>query len=192
MDVLIIYAHPSEQSFTFEVLNRLKAGLAEGGHRTTVSDLYKCGFSSDLSPQEYFREAYGGSGIPIDADVLEQQALLQTTDAVIFLYPVWWADCPAKLKGWFDRVYTAGFAYNKSGPREMKTVRYGVIVCTAGHSNEKLEESGIAESMRKVMMEDRLAGRFENKQMVILGGTLDGEKAKMELLEKAYLLGRSI
>jgi NAD(P)H dehydrogenase (quinone) len=98
---------------------------------------------------------------------------------VIFLYPVWWSDCPAKLKGWFDRVFTVGYAYKQTDflPR-MKIIKYGLVLCTAGYSNEFLKDTGIAQSMQIIMLEDRLGKRFEDKEMVILGDTLNLEKAK--------------
>ncbi len=61
---------------------------------------------------------------------------------------------------------------------KMKILKYGLVICTAGHPNEFLQEIGIAESMRNVMVDDRLGQRFENKEMVILGGTLDKEKVR--------------
>ena len=46
--------------------------------------------------------------------------------------------------------------------------------------------------MRKVMLDDRLGQRFENKQMIILGGTIDKDKVKENHLLKAYEIGKSI
>ena len=60
----------------------------------------------------------------------------------------------------------------------MKTFKYGLVICTAGHPNEFLNEIGIAESMRNIMIDDRLDKRFHNKEMIILGGTLNKEKVR--------------
>jgi NAD(P)H dehydrogenase (quinone) len=99
----------------------------------------------------------------------------------VFMYPVWWSDCPAKLKGWFDRVFSAGFAYGVNGkPREMKLITYGLVLCTAGHPNQLLDEMGISKSMRNIMLDDRLGNRFERKEMVILGGTLKIEDVRQQ------------
>jgi len=191
MNILIVYAHPSEQSFTSQVLAQLRKGLEGANHQVTIVDLYEIGFQTDMSPDEYMREGFANTSFSISLDVQEQHKLLDQADAVIFLYPVWWSDCPAKLKGWFDRVYSAGYAYSKTEePRGMKTISKGLVICTAGHSNQVLEESGIAESMRKVMLQDRLADRFAQKEMVILGGTLEGEEVKQKWLEEAYRIGR--
>ena len=39
------------------------------------------------------------------------QKKISNADRLIFIYPVWWNTMPAILKGFFDRVFTAGFAY---------------------------------------------------------------------------------
>ncbi len=62
----------------------------------------------------------------------------------------------------------------------MKTVLYGISLCTAGHPNAFLDQIGIAESMRNVMIDDRLGQRFTKKELLILGGTLDRKKVKKE------------
>ncbi|GGW27199.1 hypothetical protein GCM10010381_09280 [Streptomyces xantholiticus] len=38
-------------------------------------------------------------------------------DAVILQFPLWWFSVPAILKGWFDRVFTFGFAHGPDLPR---------------------------------------------------------------------------
>ena len=143
-------------------------------------------FKTDMTADEYKREGFANLHLPIPQDVLEEHAKIAEVDCLIFLYPVWWSDCPAKLKGWFDRVYSLGYAYgvDDSSPiKKMKTIKYGLVLCTAGHPNSFLKEIGIAESMRNVMIDDRLGKRFRQKEMIILGGTLDKEKVKVEHAE---------
>lgn len=181
MKVLIIYCHPSEKSYTFDILKQLKQSLEKENLAYEVSDLYAMGFRSDMDAEEYEREGLGNFELPIPNDVKEQQQKIEESDCLIFLYPVWWSDCPAKLKGWFDRVYSVGYAYGQSASDKtamMQTVKLGMAICTAGHPNEFLEEIGIAESMRNVMIDDRLGQRFANKEMIILGGTLNKDLVK--------------
>lgn len=45
-------------------------------------------------------------------DVYKAQANLSWADLVIFQFPLWWFSMPVILKGWFDRVYSCGYAYN--------------------------------------------------------------------------------
>lgn len=153
-------------------------------------------FQSDMNESEYEREGFAQVDQELPKDILLEQEKIQQSDCIVFVYPVWWSDCPAKLKGWFDRVYSVGYAYGYDSTRDkqvkMKKQRLGLVICTAGHPNEVLEEIGIAESMRKVMLDDRLGQRFENKQMIILGGTIDKDKVKENHLLKAYEIGKSI
>jgi NAD(P)H dehydrogenase (quinone) len=60
----------------------------------------------------------------------------------------------------------------------MKLIKYGAVICTAGYSNEFLREIGISQSMQNIMLDDRLGKRFEHKEMLILGNTLQAEQVK--------------
>lgn len=177
MNILIVYSHPSKKSYTWRVLQQLKTVLDEGDHSVEISDLYSMNFSSDMTELEYEREGFAQLHLPLSDDIVAEHKKIEVADCIIFLYPLWWSDCPAKMKGWFDRVYSVGYAYgyDKQGQKisAMKKVKYGIVICTAGHPNDFLEETGIADSMRTIMINDRLGKRFENKEMLILGGTLD-------------------
>ena len=177
MNILIVYSHPSEKSYTFQVLQQLKSVISKQNWNLEISDLYAMNFQSDMSAEEYDREGFGKTNLPISEDVLAEQEKIEKADCIIFLYPVWWSDCPAKLKGWFDRVYSVGYAYGQNETsKKMKTIPLGLVICTAGHPNEFLEEINMAQSMQTIMLNDRLGKRFENKEMLILGGTLELEK----------------
>jgi NAD(P)H dehydrogenase (quinone) len=196
MNILIIYAHPSNKSFTYKILQTLLNALNMGNHQVEVSDLYKMKFQSDMTEEEYEREGFAKTELSLSEDVIAEHRKMEWADAIIFLYPVWWSDCPAKMKGWFDRVYSAGYAYgyDRNGEKviKMKQIKLGLVICTAGHPNDFLEETGIAGSMRNVMLDDRLGVRFEKKEMIILGGTLELEKVANSHFEKIMNLGMNI
>jgi putative NADPH-quinone reductase/1,4-dihydroxy-2-naphthoate octaprenyltransferase len=46
-------------------------------------------------------------------DMRRAQRLIQWADHLVFVYPTWWGTVPALLKGFLDRVLTAGFAFNE-------------------------------------------------------------------------------
>ena len=176
MKIQIIYCHPSNKSYTFEILNQLKSTLQKEELEFEISDLYAMNFKTDMTEKEYDREGFANIEMPIPKDVIIEHKKIEKADCLIFLYPVWWSDCPSKLKGWFDRVYSVGYAYGYQDQKPedtMKILKYGLVICTAGHPNDFLNEIGIAESMRNVMIDDRLGNRFKNKEMIILGGTLN-------------------
>lgn len=196
MHTLIVYAHPSRRSYTYEMFRHLLKSLDQRGLPYEVSDLYQMSFKSDMDAQEYEREGFARLNLALPADVQAEHEKIRQADGIVFLYPVWWSDCPAKLKGWFDRVYSVGYAYghdqSQDASMRMKTLKYGIVLCTAGHPNTFLEEIGIAESMRKVMVDDRLGKRFEKKEMIILGGTLDKEAVRPHHLRRVAAVGESI
>ncbi|MGE8290081.1 MAG: NAD(P)H-dependent oxidoreductase [Sphingobacterium sp.] len=179
MNILIVYSHPSEKSYTFEIFSHLKNILAAQKWNVEVSDLYADNFQGIMSETEYQREGNVDTVLPVPGDVIAEQQKIENADCIIFLYPVWWSDCPAMMKGWFDRVYSVGYAYGqKPDLPKMKIVKFGIVICTAGHPNNFLEEIGIAQSMEKVMLEDRLGKRFQHKEMLLLGGTLAIENVR--------------
>jgi len=195
MHIQIIYCHPSEKSYTHEILEQLKSNLDEEQLNYEISDLYQMNFKADMSPKEYEREGFANIKLPIENDIKEEHRKIEKADCIIFIYPVWWSDCPAKLKGWFDRVYSVGYAYGYEKDetiKKMKTVKYGLVICTAGHPNEFLQKIEIAKSMRNVMIDDRLGKRFEKKEMIILGGTLDKEKVKAKHHQIMKSIGQKI
>lgn len=162
MNILIVYSHPSNISYTFQIRKQLENMFLAKNWHVEVSDLYANNFQSNMTAEEYLREGFANTILPIPNEILEEHRKIENADCIIFLYPVWWSDCPAMMKGWFDRVYSVGYAYGQK----------------AGHPNEFLSEIGIAQSMETTMLADRLGKRFEKKEMIILGGTLDIEKVK--------------
>jgi NAD(P)H dehydrogenase (quinone) len=192
MKVFLVYAHPSDKSFTRHARDRFIAGLVDAGHEYIVSDLYRMNFVTDMSETEYLREANYRSDETVPHDVQEEQKKINASDAIAFIYPVFWTEAPAKLVGWFDRVWTYGFAY---GERKMKRLEKGLVLCIAGHSVEKLAEYGHLDSMKTVMLGDRLYDRVKQKKFIVLDGMTAQDAALRESnrnrhLETSYRLGR--
>ena len=196
MKIYVIFAHPSRQSFTREVLDEFLRGLQEAGHSIEIGDLYQMNFKSDMDRQQYTRETGTDPDAPLPADVMQEHAKLNAADALVIIYPVWWSDCPAKLKGWFDRVLTFGYAYNYDGDKHSTAkleIQKALVICPAGHPVDYLEQIGIAESMRRVMINDRLLGVGVKKaRMEILGGMMQNDpEIRKRNLATAYRLGRN-
>ena len=193
MKVFIVYCHPSEDSFTRCVRDAFISGLKDAGHEYTVSNLYKMDFKTDMTEQEYLRDAYYRNTPDLAEDVLAEQAKINASDAIVFIYPVFWSEAPAKLVGWFDRVWSYGFAY---GEKTMKTLEKGLILCSAGNPKERLEEFGVLDSMKKVMLGDRLFGRVKQAEFVVFDNTSREnelrEKNRERNLRMAYEKGKNL
>jgi NAD(P)H dehydrogenase (quinone) len=195
MHIYIIYAHPAKHSFCRLVLDAFTKGLTEAGHSFEIGDLYRMNFVSEMDESQYQREVGLDPAAAVPEDIQSEQQKVDRADALVFIYPVWWSDCPSKLKGWFDRVWTYGYAYFYDQDEQRFTqinIQKALVICPAGHTVDHLEETGIAESMRKIMLQDRLLGiGVKEAQMVILGGMMPQDDTHKEKnLTKAYLLGK--
>ena len=204
MHAYIVFAHPTRRSFTGAVLDALCRGLDEAGHTFEVGDLYAMGFRSDMTLAEYEREtnAHGNRAhSPLPADVRAEHAKIARADGLAFVFPVWWSDCPAKLKGWFDRVWVCGYAYDYGLPDETfpyspLSILRALVLCPGGNTGAAFQQSGVADGMRTIFANDRLQPGvgFEHCEFVLLSGTEDpstARQARERNLAAAHRLGRS-
>ena len=191
MRVFIVYCHPSEDSFTKNMCDAFIRGITDSGNEYIISDLYKMGFQTDMTEEEYLRDANYRDTPEVADDVLDEQNKINSSDAIVFIYPVFWTEAPAKLVGWFDRVWTYGFAY---GEKTMKELDKAVILCSAGNPIERLEESGLLDSMKKVMLGDRLFGRAKQTGFVVFDNTSRENELREKNwdmnIQKAYEMGK--
>jgi len=194
MKVFIVYCHPSEDSFTREIRDSFIEGLKSTGHEFIISDLYKMNFSSDINEKEYLREAYYRREASLQKDVMEEQEKINVSDIIVFIYPVFWTEAPAKLVGWFNRVWTFGFAYGEN--RSMKQLEKGLVLCIAGNTREYFKRTGLGEAMERVMLQDRLFDRVRQKEMIIFEATsretASREQNREKHLRQAFLLGAEL
>jgi NAD(P)H dehydrogenase (quinone) len=112
MRVMVIITHPNDQSFNHALLAATLRGLEAGGHTTDVLDLYK----EDFDPVMTLEELAGYSeGKILDPKVSEYQARIDQAEHLLFIFPVWWEVMPALLKGWLDKVFLPGWAFEGEG-----------------------------------------------------------------------------
>lgn len=191
MKVLIVYCHPSHHSFTYQVKEHFIQGLKEAKHDYEVVDLYADDFDSDISESEYLREAFYNESLDIPKDVKKYQKIMNRNDAIVFIYPVFWTEAPSKLVGWFQRVWTYGFAYGK---QEMKTFEKSLFLVTMGGDRQEPLRKRQIEAMKEVMIGDRMASRALKNEFVIYDRMSRDYKERMEkmddYLKDAYLRGK--
>ena len=193
MKAFIVYCHPSEDSLTRHIRDSFIKGIMDSGNEYIISDLYKMDFKADMTEEEYLRDAYYRDTPDPAEDVLAEQAKINSSDAIVLIYPVFWTEAPAKLVGWFDRVWTYGFAY---GDRTMKQLDKGLILCSAGNPLERLEKFGYLDSMKKVMIGDRLADRVKQADFIVFDSTSRENELRRtnwdSNLQRAYDIGRNL
>ncbi len=134
MRVLVVAAHPCQQSFGAALRTRTVETLRHAGHEVDLLDLYAEGFDPVLSVEESARHKEGLAGRP---GVVDHARRLQWAEALVLVYPTFWGAQPAVMKGWFDRVLCEGVAYtlppgaNRIRPA-MRHIRRLVVITTYG------------------------------------------------------------
>lgn len=108
MHILLVLAHPLEDSFASAVAATARQALEARGHSVDLLDLYREDFDPRLSTSEragYFDVPYDCSGV---SGIVER---LRAADGLVLVFPQWWFNFPAVLKGFFDRVFAPGVAF---------------------------------------------------------------------------------
>jgi NAD(P)H dehydrogenase (quinone) len=107
--ILLVHAHPRSDSFSNALADAVVAGAAEGGHEIRRRSLYAEGYRPELTGAErgsYFETAKGA--LRLASPVRSHLQDLRWADSLIFVYPTWWFNMPAMLKGFFDRTFVPG------------------------------------------------------------------------------------
>lgn len=197
MNVLVVYCHPSRHSFTNAVKDSFLRGLTDAGHTYTVSDLYGEGFDPVMSENEYLREAFYNGDLPVPEDVLREQEKINRSDAIAFIYPDFWTASPAMLEGWFQRVWTYGFAYGPSP--SMKVLEKAVFLITMGGSLKDEVRLAQLEAMKTVMAGDRIRTRAKECQVYVFDqmtrgyGNEDNRARRSEVFcDRAYQIAGAL
>lgn len=135
---LVVTGHPAEHSFTMAMARAYAETLERHGHETRFRDLYRMGFDPVLPAAEL-----SPGHAPAAAVAAAQQDIL-SADALAVFYPIWWMSMPAILKGYVDRVFARGFAYESRGGmvRGLLGGRKCVLVTASGAPLSRLVESG--------------------------------------------------
>ncbi|MGK6314605.1 NAD(P)H-dependent oxidoreductase [Neorhizobium sp. DT-125] len=134
MRVLLLLAHPVPESYAASVARTVRETLEAGGHRVDLLDLYAEDFDPRLTEKErrgYFDSPYDTSGVE---SLVER---LKAADALMLVFPQWWFNLPAVLKGFFDRVFVpdVAFEHDRSGARiipQLTNIRHFWVFTTTG------------------------------------------------------------
>jgi NAD(P)H dehydrogenase (quinone) len=141
MKHLVVVAHPSEDSFTMGLTRAYAAELERLGHNQRTYDLYRMGFNPVLAAGELLP---AGADHPASADVVQAQADIRAADALAVIYPLWWLSMPAMMKGYIDRIFARGFAYEARNGivHGLLSGKQAVLITISGAPLPRLVENG--------------------------------------------------
>ena len=138
MNILIILGHPDNRSFNHAIADTCRNRLVENGHSVLFHDLYREGFNPITDVNEIPKQGKIDNLIKTHCDNLKD------SDGIVIIHPNWWGQPPAILKGWIDRVFRPGVAYEfeegDSGeglPIGLLKAKIGLVFNTSNTNEER-------------------------------------------------------
>ncbi len=187
MKCLVIVTHPSKDSLCKLLSKRVVDKLTQMGHEVVVEDLYAEKFEPALTTVE--RESYYSNSYE-SSSIFGQACRLEEAEALILLFPTWWFCFPAMLKGWFDRAWGPGIAYDHARdfgiikPR-LDNLRKVLVVTTLG-SPWWVDRLIMRQPVKRVMKMALLATCAKNSKLKFLS-LYNSEKLNGRSIEKFNL-----
>lgn len=104
--ILIINCHPSATSFNFGIAEAYKKGALRSGAEVKEIVIRDLKFSPNL---EYGYE----KRTELEPDLLDAWEKIKWSEHQVWVHPVWWGGLPAIAKGFIDRLFLPGFAFER-------------------------------------------------------------------------------
>jgi NAD(P)H dehydrogenase (quinone) len=151
----VVFCHPTHDSFIGSALQRVLAGLERAGHEVRVTDLYAEGFRPELDEHDRKVHLVDHRQQPeLRPDIAGYVENLRWCDTLIMVYPTWWAGQPAMLKGWFDRVWVMGVAWDlPEGTNRIRPLLRNIhsLVAVTSHGSSKWVNAIEGETGKRTM-----------------------------------------
>jgi len=145
---LLILGHPDPNSFNHAVAARY-VEVAQSNYQTVeVRDLYAMGFDPLLKDIERPQRRPGISS----PDVRHEIDLIERSDVITFVYPLWFGTPPAIVKGYIDRVFGAEFLLADLKREQRLGALAGKPLClftSSASTSQWLDEQGIMTSLQQ-------------------------------------------
>lgn len=102
--ILILCGHPRKNSLCGDIAKAYEEGAKISGADVKLVYLSDLNFSLNLmSNHEDVSK--------LEPDIIAMQKEILDCNHIVIVFPTWWANYPAILKGFIDRVFLPGFAY---------------------------------------------------------------------------------
>ena len=102
--ILIINGHPNKNAFNYGIASAYKKGAVNSGAEVKeiiIADL-------DFNPNLKFGYQ---QRTELEPDLIEAWEKIKWAEHLVWVHPVWWGGLPAISKGFIDRLFLPGFAY---------------------------------------------------------------------------------
>lgn len=191
MHVLTILDHPNPTSFTAAVAQRFMEGAKAAGHSVELADLHAEGFDPRWTQADIAADARSTAL----EDVAKAQARIARADAICLVFPLFWWGMPAMTKGWVDRVWTWGWAYDQldNPEKSLQRPRSGVLLIPAGARSDEMENEGYLAALETAWIKGTFGYfGFSPRRLEVLYGATGSAKRRQSLLERSYQTGLTL
>lgn len=130
--ILIINGHPNPDSFNFGIAKAYREGAAEAGAEIEEIVIAELDFNPNLQFGYQKRTE-------LEPDLLKAWEKIQWAEHLVWVHPVWWGGLPAITKGFIDRLFLPGFAFQY---RENSSLWDGLLKGKSAHIITTLDQPG--------------------------------------------------
>ena len=114
--IVIIVGHSIPGSFSHAIADTYAASARAYGAAVRMIDLAEIRFEAVTHDRQDIKVAGLSDTVRLGTEIHDMAQSVEWAQHIVFAYPVWWGTYPAVLKGFFDRVFLAGFVFaNKKG-----------------------------------------------------------------------------
>ena len=166
-------------------------GAEAAGHSVELADLHREGFNPLWSMGDI--EARDVSDLP--EDVQAEQARITRAEAICLVFPLFWWGMPSMTKGWVDRVWSWGWAYDQlDDPNiSLQPKRSGVLLVPAGARSDEMEAAGYTRALETAWIDGTFGYfGFSPRRLEVLHGATGSAPRREALLERCFEIGKDL
>ncbi|MCX8531436.1 NAD(P)H-dependent oxidoreductase [Chryseobacterium luquanense] len=102
--IVVINGHPNKDSFNFGIAQAYKEAAEESGAEVREIVIADLNFDPNLKFGYQKRTE-------LEPDLLQAWETIKWADHLVWVHPVWWGGLPSITKGFIDRLFLPGFAF---------------------------------------------------------------------------------
>lgn len=188
--VLIINGHPDKESFNYALSEAYNAGARSTNaiiEQINIADL-------DFDPNLKFGYRQRMEQEPDLVDSMEKS---KKADHIVWIFPIWWYGYPALMKGFIDRAFLPGIAFEyvdgKPFPKKLlkgKTARIIVTADTPLWYNKLFMKNPAVNQVKKGTLQ--FCGINPVKVTYLATINSSNEARRKKWLKKVYTLGTKL